>query len=94
MPQGSVQVSLLFIIYIDHLENWLETDKLQLYAIDIVIYAESKTEEGVVDKLNIMLEKVNNWCEANKITINVKMSKTLIFDNRKPQWYWIWQQQT
>ena len=73
---------LLFIIYINDLEDWLHTEKLQFYADDTVVYDEGKTEE-VVDKLNTMLERLNKCCEVNKITIDVKKSKTLIFDNRK-----------
>lgn len=77
VPQGSVLGPLLFIIYINDLEDWLQTDKLQLYADDTVMYAEGKTEEEVIDQLNTTLERLNNWCEANKITINVRKSKTL-----------------
>ena len=60
-------------------------DKLQLYANDTLIYTEGKTEEEVVDKVNTMLERLNNWYEANKININVKKSKSVIFGNRKTQ---------
>ena len=56
MLQDSMLGPLLFIIYINDLEDWLQTDKLQIYADDTVVYAEGKTEEEVVDKLNTMLE--------------------------------------
>ena len=32
-----------------------------------------------------MFERLNNWCEPNKITIKVKKSKTLILGNRKTE---------
>ena len=32
-----------------------------------------------------MLERLHNWCEAKKITINVNKSKVFIFGNRETQ---------
>ena len=51
-------------------------------ADDTVIYAEGKTEEAI-DKVNTVLNRLGDCCEANTITINVKMAEDLMFSNRK-----------
>ena len=49
---------LLFIIYINDLEKWLETRKLQLYVDDTVICIKENTENQ-----NKLLNKLTDLCE-------------------------------
>ena len=50
---------LLFIIYIDDLDKWLETEHLLLYADDTVVYAASKSPEELDTTLNKTLLKLS-----------------------------------
>ena len=82
VPQGSVLGPLLFLIYINDLNNWLETEDIQLYADDTVVYAAGKTTEEIEMQLNLTLKKLSEWCQLNRVTINNSKSKTVLFGTR------------
>ena len=50
---------LLFIIYINDLDKWLETEHLLLYTDDTVVYAANKSPEELETTLNKTLLKLS-----------------------------------
>ena len=78
IPQGSTVGPLFFILYINDLSSILKRCKYQLYADDTVLYL-SGDAENIVDPMNIDLLSFKNWCTQNKLTINVKKTKYVIF---------------
>ena len=75
VPKGSVLGALLFLIYINDIYNSSERFSFYLFADDTnLLYADkdSKSPESVV---NIELQKVCDWLNANKLTINANKFK-------------------
>jgi len=70
VPQGSTLGPLLFAAFIDDICESVDLPFL-LYADDIVIYCQGSDPQEIVDKLNLTLVKVNEWCSRNGVSINL-----------------------
>ena len=53
--------------------------KLVLYADDTAIFVSGKNIEDIQGKLNSDLERISAWLYANKLTLNAKKTKTMLF---------------
>ena len=79
VPQGSILGPLLFLIYINDLSNFL------MYADDTKLYCclEDIASEDQAHTLNIELERVHSWLNANRLTLNVNKTKYMLFCKRR-----------
>ena len=82
VPQGSVLGPLLFLLYINDLSNCLTEVEISQYADDTVISASDSNQLLIRDTLTINLENLSQWCEQNKLTINVDKTKSMYFGTR------------
>ena len=82
VPQGSVLGPLLFLIYINDLENALDDCHVKLYADDTVLYQPGITAQDSSLKLQTSLNKFCSWAKINELTINVKKTKLMVFGSR------------
>lgn len=80
VPQGSNLGPLLFLIFIDDLINLLDTDRL-MFADDLKIYTSISTLEDCLN-LQSNLNKVNQWCDLNKLKLNVSKCKIVTFTRK------------
>ena len=83
VPQGSILGPLLLILYINDLPACCNELKFILFADDTSIFFEHKDLDVLTSHLNDQLNNVSTWLKANKLSINVKKTKLMIFRPRQ-----------
>ncbi len=79
VPQGSILGPLLFIVYLNDLPLNVHETNILMYADDTVLYAAGKSVFEVASKLQEDLDRVSIWLKANKLTLNVAKTKSMVF---------------
>ena len=82
VPQGSLLGPLLFILYINDIENVSNTPSYILYADDTNILFNGKDLTTLQDKVNDNLSKVCKWFQANRLSVNPRKCNVIVFSNR------------
>ena len=83
VPQGSVLGPLLFLLYINDLCNVSEKAKLVLFADDTTILFKGKDLHQLVGEASIEFDKMQRWFNENKLSLNLKKTKMMLFTNKK-----------
>ena len=81
VPQGSILGPLLFIIYMNDLQNICKKSNYLLYADDTVIFNTKEIDQATTEK-QTDLNNFKIWCDRNQLTMNVKKTKYVIFGMR------------
>ena len=79
VPQGSVIMPLLFLIYINDTVHSKNISSFVLFADDTTVYVQHDSIYGAIQILNSKLAKVAEWFDSNKLTLNV--NKTLMLSD-------------
>ena len=82
VPQGSVLGPLLFLVFINDLQGSLSNCKVKLYADDSVLYHSGVNVKETARFLQTSLDELRHWCKVNKLTVNTKKSKLMVFGTR------------
>ena len=79
VPQGSVLGPLLFLIYINDIQECSEKLQFFLFADDTnILYADNNLK-SLEDIVNLELRKLCDWLTANKLVLNIKKTNFVIF---------------
>ena len=79
VPQGSTLGPLLFLLYINDMENCLENMGIIHFADDSTLHTEMPRNVHISTIVNRELNLINNWLQANKLCLNVDKTKYMIF---------------
>ena len=81
VPQGSLLGPLLFIIYVNDIQNSSSILSFILFADDSNLFYTHRDPAQLVSTLNTELINVANWIKANKLSLNLQKTNYMLFSN-------------
>ena len=79
VPQESILGPLLFLIYVNDLNNASSTLDPIMFDDDINLFYSHKKINQLFTKINEELENTEDWFKANKLSLNNKKTKYTLF---------------
>ena len=81
VPQGSILGPLLFILYINDIVNTTSLLELILFADDTTLLFSHPDIASQNDIINIELQEICNWFQANKLSVNATKTNYMVLGN-------------
>ena len=83
VPQGSVLSRLLFLLYINNLDQAKKLRKVYHFADDTNLLCLGNSIKKLNKLVNADLKHLVNWLNANKISLNVKKTEMVLFKSKQ-----------
>ena len=86
VPQGSILGPILFLLYINDIENCSKLISFILFADDTNIFYSNKCLKTLSNIIQTEIDKVAEWLNVNKLSLNTTKTKIILFrsPNKKP----------
>lgn len=82
LPQGSILGPICFLIYINDLPNLSNICNFTLFADDTTVSLANNNLNSLLENLNYDLDKIVNWSNSNRLSINASKTEAIIFTTR------------
>lgn len=79
VPQGSVLGPLLFLVYINDIQNAISGGQPKLFADDTNLFLFDPDVKTLENKANFCLKQMEDWFSANRLTLNAEKTCYTIF---------------
>ena len=83
VPQGSVLVPLLFLVYVNELPNHIRESSVCMFADDTAIYQSETNIEEIEEKLNADFPEIPTWIKTNGLALNDKKTELMVIGTWK-----------
>ena len=82
VPQGSVLVPLLYLLYVNEIPAICPDLKVSLFADDTTLTATHKNIDPLIGNVNLALGQFCKWAYSNRICLNARKTNLMLFSNR------------
>ena len=83
VPQGSILGPLLFIIYINDMDNSLSHSNCLLYADDTVITYSHPNADTLIRNCQSDVKNIEDWFKCNQLQLNAMKTQFIIFGTKQ-----------
>ena len=80
VPQGSILGPILFLIYVNDINNCETAADFKKFADDTTILTTGASLQEAANNMNTVLAKVNIWFKQNKLNLNPSKTRCMIFN--------------
>ena len=87
VPQGSILGLILFLLYMNDIENCSKLLSFILFADDTNIFYSNNCLKTINKVIQAEINKVTEWLNVNKLSLNITKTKFILFRsiNKKPK---------